>query len=150
MVGSRGQRIVQDDLQNNSLEGGEIGEVAKGVGPMPTIVDSRYGECRESEKHQEGGGYGEVTKVKIEGDDRVPPEITWAEKTPKTSDRQKARIQVSAEACVLKSTHPGFIKFWLINSVSNAGYTLWWNGGTLRERLGGVRDSGLNAKVLAM
>src|SRR5665213_2255505 len=96
------------------------------------------------------GGYGEVTKVKIEGDDRLPPEITWAEKTPKTSDRQKARIQVSAEACVLKSTHPGFIKFWLINSVSNAGYTLWWNGGTLGERLGGVRDSGLNAKVLAM
>ena len=96
------------------------------------------------------GGYGEVRKVRIEGDDRLPPEITWAEKTPKTSDRQKARIQVSAEACVLKSTHPGFIKFWLINSVSNAGYTLWWNGGTLREMFVRDRAHRPNANILTM
>ena len=49
------------------------------------------------------GGYGKVGKVRIEGDDRLSPDITWAEKTPKTSDRQKARIQVSAEACVYRA-----------------------------------------------
>ena len=99
---------------------------------------------------KKAGGYGEVSKVQIHGDERLSPDITWAEKTPKTSDLQKARIQVSAEACVLKSTHPGFIKFWVINSVSNAGYTLWWNGGTLREMFIRDRAHRPNANILTM
>lgn len=41
--------------------------------------------------------------------------------------------QANANAFNLKSLHLGFIKFWLIGSNTNMGYTLWWDRGTLLE-----------------
>ena len=52
----------------------------------------------------------------------------WISRRPQkiqTIDLKKIRIQTSGEACVLKNPRRGLIKFWLINSLTYAGYILW-------------------------
>ena len=73
-----------------------------------------------------GGGYMEIIKSKIEGDERLSPDSMWAQKTLETNNLHNAWIQSSLEACVLKNSYPSFIKFWLINNETNTGYTPWW------------------------
>ena len=57
--------------------------------------------------------------LKIEGGELLCPYIMWAPKIPKIGNLHKARIQASAKACILKNSHPSFIKLWLISSEIN-------------------------------
>jgi len=70
--------------------------------------------------------------VRIQGDKCLSLDFTWAQNTPKTTDMQTNHIQANANVFLLKNSHHGFIKVWLIITVTNAGYTLWWNGGSLQ------------------
>ena len=80
-----------------------------------------------------GGVYRKIVKVKIEGDECLSSNIAWAQKTPKTIDPRATQILANAKAFILENVHFGFLKFWLITSVTNEDNTLWWTKGTLRE-----------------
>jgi hypothetical protein len=60
-------------------------------------------------------------------------ELAW--KTLKTNDKQKTCKQWSVEALAYLYKHPSVIRFLAIHTKTMKAYTLWWNGGTLREML---------------
>ena len=47
------------------------------------------------------------------------------------SAAQKIRFNIKAMA--LRSVHEGCIKWIAVHPIKLEGYTLWWNGGTIRE-----------------
>lgn len=55
----------------------KVGEVVKGVMHVPNTVDSQYdkGGCLIARKND---GYGEILKVKIEGDKQLSSILMWA------------------------------------------------------------------------
>lgn len=81
------------------------------------------------------GGWGKVRKVRIEGMVKIPNSVYFAGKESKAKDPIERRTQRSVEALVCPLSHPGIIKFWAIHSSTMEAYTLWWNGGCLREIL---------------
>jgi hypothetical protein len=44
-------------------------------------------------------------------------------------------IWFNAEAMALRSAHEGCIKWIAVHPTKSEGYTLWWNGGTIREMI---------------
>ena len=81
------------------------------------------------------GGHGKVRKVRITGLDTIPANIPLAEKMPKTKDLRNQRVERSIEALACPLNHAGLIKFFALNSITMAAYTLWWNGGHLGDLL---------------
>ena len=74
-----------------------------------------------------GGGYKDILEVKIEDDDHLSSDITWAQKLQRTSICRQFKSKLVWRQLFFKNLYHGFIKFWLISSEINSGYTLWWN-----------------------
>lgn len=74
-------------------------------------VDFQYNEDGGLGVQEKKLGVVEISKVKIENDERLFQDFTWAQKSAKMNDMQKAVIQASIETCVLRNSHLGFIKF---------------------------------------
>lgn len=66
-----------------------------------------------------------ILKVKIEGDECMSSNITWAQKIPKTINLRETWVQANANIYIFLNSHPSFNKFWFISSETNAGYTIW-------------------------
>jgi hypothetical protein len=81
------------------------------------------------------GGYGTIQKCFILNEPAIPSHWAFAAKTQKGDTAEARSIRFNAEALALRSAHEGCIKWIAIHSERNEGYTLWWNGGTLREML---------------
>ena len=45
------------------------------------------------------------------------------------------RVQFNAEAMALRSAHEGCINWIVVHPTISEGYTLWWNGRTIREMM---------------
>ena len=88
------------------------------------------------------GGYGKVRKVRFEGMNTIPTNVLFAAKVSKAKSLSEARVQRSTEALVCSLNHPAIIKFLAIHADTMEAYTLWWNGGNLRQLIG------LNDKVV--
>ena len=86
------------------------------------------------------GGYGTIQKYFIQGDPAIPRHWAFAAKTQKGDTVAAQAIRFNAEAMALRSAHEGCIKWIAVHPSINEGYTLWWNGGTIREMM---RDEAL-------
>lgn len=75
---------------------------------MFITVEIQYGIGDHFGKQEKDGGLREITKVNIDNDERLLPNITWAQKPPNISNLRETQIQSSAEACFFKE-----FKFWL-------------------------------------
>jgi Protein tyrosine and serine/threonine kinase len=81
------------------------------------------------------GGYGTIQKCFIQNEPAIPSHWAFAAKTQKGDTAAARLIRFNAEAMALRSAHEGCIKWIAVHSEKNEGYTLWWNGGTIREML---------------
>ena len=57
--------------------------------------------------------------------------LTWAEFFSKATNQCTNGVKASTQAFVCMGNHHIFIKFWLVNIITNMGYTMWWNGGIM-------------------
>ena len=69
---------------------------------MSNTMDSQYGIRDHFGEQEKDGGLREITKVNIDDDERLLPDITWAQKPPNISNLRETQIQSSAEACFFK------------------------------------------------
>ena len=79
------------------------------------------------------GSYGVVRRVIIRGASFIPEWIEFAGKTMKAKyslENCKERL-VEALACPMN--HPGVIKIQYLNMRTYESYSLWWNGGSIRD-----------------
>lgn len=81
------------------------------------------------------GGYGTIRRVRIVGDQFIPPSWELAGKTPRETNAELAKVQHNNEALAVKFHHFGIIKYFALHPRRNEGYTHWWNGGTIRSWL---------------
>jgi hypothetical protein len=81
------------------------------------------------------GGYGTIQKCFIENDPAIPKHWAFAAKTQKGDLVTAWTIRFNAEAMALRSAHEGYIKWIAVHPTKLEGYTLWWNGGTIREMI---------------
>ena len=79
------------------------------------------------------GGYGWVRKVMITKLKSIPSWILFAEKSLKTKDEGQKRREIVNEAGGCPVKHPGIIRLAYLHPLTMAGYTLWWNGGSLES-----------------
>ena len=95
----------------------------------------------ELEKKKLRGGYGTISKVRMEG---VPGIEAYWKFAAKTSNHAVTRLDLAKvehlnESLAVRIAHPGVICFMAIHPNKYQGYTYWWNGGTIREIL--ARDT---------
>jgi hypothetical protein len=81
------------------------------------------------------GGYGTIQKCFIENDPAILKHWAFAAKTQKGDTVAARTVQFNVEAMALRSTHEGCIKWIVVHPTKSEGYTLWWNGGTIREMI---------------
>ena len=81
------------------------------------------------------GGYGTIQKYFIENEPAIPKHWAFAAKTQKGNTNAARTIWFNVEAMALQSTYKGCIKWIAVHPTKNEGYTLWWNGGTIREMI---------------
>jgi len=46
-----------------------------------------------------------------------------------------AKMEHNTESMAMRIPHPRVIRFFVVHSKKNEGYSFWWNGGTLREMM---------------
>lgn len=81
------------------------------------------------------GGYGTIQKCFIQNEPAIPRHWAFAAKTQKGDTVAAQAMRFNAEAMALRSAHEGCIKWIAVHPSNNEGYTLWWNGGTIREMI---------------
>ena len=79
------------------------------------------------------GSYGVVRRVIIRGASFIPEWIEFAGKTMKAKDSLENRKERSVEALACLVDHPGVIKIQYLNMRTYESYSLWWNGGSIRD-----------------
>ena len=79
------------------------------------------------------GSYGVVRRVIIRGTSFIPNWIEFAGKTMKAKDSLENSKERSIEALACPVDHPGVIKIQYLNMRTYKSYSLWWNGGSLRD-----------------
>jgi hypothetical protein len=81
------------------------------------------------------GGYGTIQKCFIENDPAIPKYWVFAAKTQKGDTVATRTIRFNTKAMALRTAHEGCIKWIAIHPTKSEGYSLWWNGGTIREMM---------------
>jgi hypothetical protein len=71
----------------------------------------------------------------IEGDPAIPKLWEFAAKRQKGDTVMVQKVRFNAEAMTLRSVQEDCIKWIAVHPTEPEGYTLWWNGGTIREML---------------
>jgi hypothetical protein len=84
---------------------------------------------------QKEGGYGAIPKCFIENDPAIPKHWAFVEKTQNDNTPAAQKVRFNAEAMALRSAHKGCIKWIAVHTTKSEGYSLWWNGGTIREMM---------------
>ena len=79
------------------------------------------------------GSYGVVQRVIICGASFILDWIEFAGKTMKAKDSLENRKEHSVKALACPVDHPGVIKIQYFNMWTYELYSLWWNGGSLRD-----------------
>ena len=79
------------------------------------------------------GSYGVVRRVIICGASSIPEWIEFVGKTMKAKDSLENRKERSIEALACRMDHPGVIKIQYLNMQTYESYSLWWNGGSIRD-----------------
>ena len=79
------------------------------------------------------GSYGVVRRVIIRGASFIPDWIEFASKTMKAKDSLQNRKERSIEALACAVDHHGVIKIQYLNMRTYESYSLWWNGGSVRD-----------------
>ena len=79
------------------------------------------------------GSYGVVWRVIIRGASFILDWIAFAGKTMKAKDSLENRKEHSVEAITCPVDHPGVIKIQYLNMRTYESYSLWWNGGSVRD-----------------
>jgi hypothetical protein len=85
-------------------------------------------------KRKEGGN-GAIQKCFIENDPAIPKHWAFAAKTHKGDTPTVQKVRFNAEAMAVRSAHEGCIKWIAVHPTKSEGYSLWWNGGTIREMM---------------
>ena len=81
------------------------------------------------------GGYGVVRKCHIQNDPSFPRLMMLASKTAHQMPTSQKTALFNAEALAVRSPHRGCIKWVAVHHTREEGFTLWWNGGTIRNIL---------------
>ena len=79
------------------------------------------------------GSYGVVRRVIIRGASFIPDWIKFAGKTMNAKDSLENRKERSVEALACLVDHLGVIKIQYLNMQTYKSYSLWWNGGSIRD-----------------
>ena len=79
------------------------------------------------------GSYGVVQRVIIRGASFIPDWIEFAGKTMKAKDSLENCKERSVEALACPVDHPGVIRIQYLNMRTYKSYSLWWNGGSIRD-----------------
>ena len=79
------------------------------------------------------GSYGVVRRVSIRGASFIPEWIEFAGKTMKAKGNLENRKERSIEALACPVDHPGVIKLQYLNMKTYESYSMWWNGGSLKN-----------------
>ena len=79
------------------------------------------------------GTFGVVRRVTIHGASSIPSWIEWAGKTMKAKNSLENRKERSTEALACPVDHPGVIKLQYLNPKTKESYSMWWNGGSLKN-----------------
>jgi hypothetical protein len=79
------------------------------------------------------GSFGIVRRVRIAEACFIPEWLHFAGKTMKVTDFKTSRDQRSIEAMSCPVDHPGVIKLQYLNRKTLESYSLWWNGGSLKN-----------------
>ena len=74
-----------------------------------------------------------VQRMIIRGASFIPEWIEFAGKTMKAKDSLENRKERSVEALACPVDHPGVIKIQYLNMQTYKSYSLWWNGGSIRD-----------------
>ena len=72
-----------------------------------------------------------MMKVHITRLNNMPMWMDFAEKRLKEKNQKKKRLEIINEAGGCPVKHPGIIRLSYLNPKTMAGYSLWWNGGSL-------------------
>jgi hypothetical protein len=81
------------------------------------------------------GGNREIQKCFIKGDLAIPKLWEFAAKRQKDDMVVVQKVRFNAEVMALRSAHEVCIKWIAVHPTEPERYTLWWNGGTIREML---------------
>jgi hypothetical protein len=84
---------------------------------------------------QKEGGYEAIQKCFIGNDPAIPKHWAFVAKTQKGNTAAAQKVWFNAKAMALRSTHEGCIKWITVHPIKSEGYTLWWNGETIREMM---------------
>jgi hypothetical protein len=79
------------------------------------------------------GTFGVVRRVTIHGASFIPNWIEWAGKTMKATNSLENRKERSVEALACPVDHPGIIKLQYLHPKTYESYSMWWNGGSLKN-----------------
>ena len=79
------------------------------------------------------GSYRVVQRMIIRGASFIPDWIEFVGKTMKAKDSSENRKECSVEALACPVNHLGVIKIQYLNMRTYESYSLWWNGGSLRD-----------------
>jgi hypothetical protein len=81
------------------------------------------------------GGNGDIQKCFIENDPAIPRHWEFATKKQKGDTLAVQKIQFNAKAMALRFAHEDCIKWIVVHPFKPGGYTLGWNGGTIRKMM---------------
>jgi hypothetical protein len=93
----------------------------------------RNAEIKALDKEIFQGTFGVVWRVIIHGASFIPTWIEWAGKTMKATNSLENRKERSVEALACPVDHPGVIKLQYLNMKTYESYSMWWNGGSLKN-----------------
>ena len=79
------------------------------------------------------GSCGVVRRVTIRGASFIPEWIEFVGKTMKAKNNLDNRKEHSIEALACPGDHPGVIKIQYLNMRTYESYSMWWNGGSLKN-----------------
>ena len=93
----------------------------------------RNAEIKALDREIFQGTFGVVRRVQIHGASFIPSWIEWAGKTMKAKNSLENRKERSLEALACPVDHPGVIKLQYLNPRTKESYSMWWNGGSLKN-----------------